>query len=297
MSEKGYSSLLRKVVSLQREKRLIPEGSRVLVAFSGGPDSVALTLALLMLKEFLKLSDVALVHVNHGIRETSIRDEEFSIEFAKRKKLRIYVERLQVKEISKERGENLEAVAREERYKVLRRIKSTEGFDLIATAHHLNDLVETILLWMVRGCGLEGLLGFEERQDDVVRPLYRVKREEILEFLTQLKEDWVLDESNLDLSIARNRIRYMVIPELKKINPSLEESFLRMRELLKTDQDFIDQNLQEVKKKVLKEGSIDRRAFLKLHPALQKRLIMELYGLKDSRRVQQTINRIKKGSI
>ncbi len=287
--------LLRKVITLQRKKRLLPENTSVLVAFSGGIDSVALTLALIELKDFLKLKRIALAHINHGIREDADKDEEFAVEFAKRKGLEIFVERLKVKKMAQESKENLEALARELRYKALRSIKDREGFDLIATAHHLNDLVETIILWLVRGSGLEGLTGFDEKLEDIVRPLYWVTKEEIRAFVLSRKESWVEDSTNYDIGYARNRIRHRVVPELKHINPHLEATFLRLRDILKEENAFIhEQTLMALEKCV--EGQALRKKELKsLHPAIQRRVLSTWLGIKDFRKIEQALCLIDKG--
>ncbi|MEW6655721.1 MAG: tRNA lysidine(34) synthetase TilS [Aquificota bacterium] len=288
-----YHVLLRKVATLQRSKRLIPKGARLLVAFSGGVDSVALALALLELKEFLGIGRLALAHINHGIRgEEAFRDEAFCVEFAKRKGLEIFVKRL---EIDTKRG-NLEARARELRYQALEEIRREEGFDLIATAHHLNDLVETILLWLVRGSGREGLLGFEEKEGNVIRPLYLTKREEIEDFVRLNGEEWVEDSTNYNLKIARNLIRHKIVPELKKLNLKLEESFLRLREILKDEEEVLESLTQEAISKVFNGIELNRKAFLSLPIAIQRRVIYKVYNLRNLKDVDRAIKSIRRGS-
>ncbi|MCS7262931.1 MAG: tRNA lysidine(34) synthetase TilS [Aquificaceae bacterium] len=288
-----YHPLLRKVVSLQRSKKLLPPHSKVLVAFSGGVDSVALVLSLIELKNFLLIQDLALLHINHGLRgEEALRDELFCQDFARRKGLRLFVERLHIDP----QTPNLEAVARELRYRALERVRSQEGFDFIATAHHLNDLVETVLLWLVRGAGREGLLGFEERQGKVVRPLYYARREEIESFVKARGEEWVEDSTNQDFRFARNLIRHRVVPELKKINPKLEESFLRLREILWEEESLLKRLTEEALRQTFTQGQLDRRAFLKLPRALQRRVLYHLYGPRGLKPIESTINSVEKGS-
>ncbi|WP_306755537.1 ATP-binding protein, partial [Acinetobacter baumannii] len=127
-------------------------------------------------------------------------------------------------------------------------------------AHHLNDLAETVFLWLARGAGREGLLGFEEKKGNIVRPLYLATREEIEDFVRSKRENWVEDSTNYDLSYARNLIRHKVIPELKKINPKLEESFLRLKEILKEEEEVLEELTQKAIMEVFKEGELDRRA-------------------------------------
>jgi tRNA(Ile)-lysidine synthase len=289
----AYHNLLRKVITLQRKTKLIPPNSAILVAFSGGIDSSSLAVALQRLKEPLKIKRLALLHINHLLRgEESYRDENFARSFAQKYSLELFVERVDVPSLAKKRGGNIEAVAREERYRLFEEVRKREGFDLVATAHHLGDLVETIILWLTRGTGLEGLLGFEPVEGNIIRPFYLATRQEIEDFAKKQAIEWVEDSSNYDLSLARNRIRHRVVPELKAINPNLEESVLRMREILKEENELLEKLVQTALLKVKEEG---REGFLKLEPALQRRVVMKLYGVKNFKEVSRIINRIKKG--
>ncbi len=289
----AYHSLLRKVITLQRKVKLIPPNSAILVAFSGGIDSSSLAIVLQRLREPLKIKRLALLHINHLLRgEESYRDENFARSFAQKYSLGLFVERVDVPSLAKKRGGNIEAVAREERYRLFEEVRKREGFDLVATAHHLGDLVETIILWLTRGTGLEGLLGFEPVEGNIVRPFYLATRQEIEDFAKKQALEWVEDSTNYDLSLARNRIRHRVVPELKAINPNLEESVLRMREILKEENELLEKLVQTALLKVKEEG---REGFLKLEPALQRRVVMKLYGVKNFKEVSRIINRIKKG--
>ena len=289
----AYHSLLRKVITLQRKVKLIPPNSAILVAFSGGIDSSSLAVALQRLKEPLKIKRLALLHINHLLRgEESYRDENFARNFAQKYSLELFVERVDVPSLAKKRGGNIEAVAREERYRLFEEVRKREGFDLVATAHHLGDLVETIILWLTRGTGLEGLLGFESVEGNIIRPFYLATRQEIEDFAKKQTIEWVEDSTNYDLSLARNRIRHRVVPELKAINPTLEESVLRMREILKEENELLEKLVQTALLRVKEEG---REGFLKLEPALQRRVVMRLYGVKNFKEVSRIINRIKKG--
>jgi len=289
----AYHSLLRKVITLQRKVKLIPPSSAILVAFSGGIDSSSLAVALQKLKEPLKMKRLALLHINHLLRgEESYRDENFARSFAQKYSLALFVERVDVPSLAKKRGGNIEAVAREERYRLFEEVRKREGFDIVATAHHLGDLVETIILWLTRGTGLEGLLGFEPMEGNIIRPFYLATRQEIEDFAKKQTIEWVEDSTNYDLSLARNRIRHRVVPELKAINPNLEESVLRMREILKEENELLEKLVQTALLKVKEEG---REGFLKLEPALQRRVVMKLYGVKNFKEVSRIINSIKKG--
>ncbi len=285
---KEISTLLRKVVRLQREEKIIPSGSSLLIAFSGGIDSVVLTYALLELKSFLRIKELALAHFNHMLRgKESDRDEEFCKQVAKSLNLPIFVGKEDVKEIAKRGKKNLEETARELRYAFLRRVKQEKGFDLIATAHHLNDLVETALIWLVRGAGLEGLLGFEPKEGDIVRPLYRVKREEIEAFAKAKDLKWVEDVSNRDPRFFRNRIRLEIVPVFKEVNPNLEETFLRTREILKAEDHLLKETTRNVIETIKIGDCLDANRLKKEHTALQRRVLREFSGALNFSKIEQ----------
>ena len=289
------SRVIRKVIALNNDEEIFRKEKKILVAFSGGVDSVVLTDVLLKLKNYFGLEEVALAHFNHGIRETAGRDEEFSRAFAKKRGLRIFIGRENVPEYAKENRLNLEEAGRILRYRFLREIKNREGFELIATAHHLNDLLETSLLFFVRGTGLEGLVGFLPREGDTVRPLYYVKKSEILEYARFKGLSWVEDETNYDIKIARNFLRHEVIPLLKRINPSLEESFLKMEKLLKEENDFLNRYAEGVLEDIKEENCLRVDLLLKEHVAVQRRVIRLFIGEKDYEKVELVRSLLFKG--
>ncbi|WP_461829318.1 tRNA lysidine(34) synthetase TilS [Aquifex sp.] len=289
------SRVIRKVLALNNDEEIFKGERRILVAFSGGVDSVVLTDTLLKLKNYFGFEEIALAHFNHGIRKTADRDEEFSRAFARERGLRIFVGRQDVPKYARENKLNLEEAGRILRYGFLRKIKEQKGFELIATAHHLNDLLETSLLFFVRGTGLEGLVGFLPREGDIVRPLYYVKKSEILEYAKFRGLSWVEDETNYDIRIARNFLRHEVIPLLRRINPSLEDSFLKMEKLLKEENDFLNKYAEGVLKDI-KEGNCVRvDLLLKEHVAVQRRVIRLFIGEKDYEKVELVRSLLFKG--
>lgn len=287
--------VIRKVLQLQNDEKVFSGEKKILIAFSGGVDSVVLVDILMKLKNYFGFRELALAHFNHMIREESDRDERFALDFAKERGLKIFIDRRNVKEYAKERKLNLEEAGRILRYRFLREIKKTEGFDCIITAHHLNDLVETALLFLSRGTGLDGLIGFLPREKDLRRPLYYVKKAEIKEYALFKKLKWVEDITNYDINIARNRIRHKVVPEMKKLNKNLEESFLKMIKILRAENEFLETFAQTVLQRV-RIGNCLEVELLKDQPlAIQRRVIRNFIGEKDFEKVELVRKLLKKG--
>ena len=272
---------------------LIPENSKVLVALSGGPDSVSLLSLLLELKEELRI-EVAACHVNHGLRgEEAERDEEFVRELCTRLAVPLIVKRVKVKR----EGKSLEEAAREARYKALEEALREWGGDLIALGHTSSDLVETVLLNLTKGTGLKGLRGFLPKRGVFVRPFFEVSRAEVEEYLKEKGLPFVLDSSNLDERLERNLLRLRVVPHLKRINPSLEEAFLRASQVVREAEDFVYSQVEEFLQK-FKTGSgfkVPLKEFSSLHPLLKKLLLIEAYRRVSGRALsQKKLNQILK---
>ncbi|AAC07685.1 tRNA lysidine(34) synthetase TilS [Aquifex aeolicus] len=289
------SRVIRKVLALQNDEKIFSGERRVLIAFSGGVDSVVLTDVLLKLKNYFSLKEVALAHFNHMLRESAERDEEFCKEFAKERNMKIFVGKEDVRAFAKENRMSLEEAGRFLRYKFLKEILESEGFDCIATAHHLNDLLETSLLFFTRGTGLDGLIGFLPKEEVIRRPLYYVKRSEIEEYAKFKGLRWVEDETNYEVSIPRNRIRHRVIPELKRINENLEDTFLKMVKVLRAEREFLEEEAQKLYKEVKKGNCLDVKKLKEKPLALQRRVIRKFIGEKDYEKVELVRSLLEKG--
>ncbi len=197
-----------------RRHALCPPGTRLLIGLSGGSDSVALTLVLTALAEHGGFSVVSLAHLNHQLRPTSDRDEQFCRDLAARLGLKIVFESADVKGHAARHGLSIEDAARRLRYDFLERAAAGCQADRIGVGHTEDDQAETYLIKLARGAGLAGLGGIYPRRGQVIRPLLDVSRAALREFLTGQGETWVEDETNDALDNPRNRIRHRVIPEL-----------------------------------------------------------------------------------
>ena len=197
-----------------RRHGLCPAGSRLLVGLSGGSDSIALVLLLQDLAKQGTFSVVSLAHLNHRLRCTATRDEQFCRDFAARIGLPIAVESIDVGSYAHTQRLSIEDAARRVRYDFLHRIAESSSADRIAVGHTRDDQAETFLLKLIRGAGLTGLGGIYPRRGIVVRPLLDVSRADLRRYLQLRGQPWVDDETNEDVANPRNRIRHKVLPEL-----------------------------------------------------------------------------------
>lgn len=208
-----------KLLAFLREQQMLQAGDRVICAVSGGADSVALLFAMYLLRQQLGIQ-VEAAHFNHHLRgDESDRDEAFVRSFCQDYDIQLHVGGEMV--VAGKKG--LEAAARDARYAFL---KSLPG--KIATAHTADDNAETVLMHLIRGTGLQGLGGIRPMQGQLIRPMLRITRQEVLAFLEQWNLPHVEDSSNESDAFLRNRIRHHVMPLLYQENPRLAENLSRM---------------------------------------------------------------------
>lgn len=215
--------------------QLIRPGDGVVVGLSGGPDSVFLLYALHTLQARMGFT-LRAVHVHHGIRGAEAdRDAAFSEELCAKLEIPFQAVHVAAPAYAAQRGLSLEEGARILRYEALETVRQqlTTPAAWVAVAHHLDDQAETVLHNLVRGAGLRGLAGMENRRNHVIRPLLSIKREDILKWLEQNKIAYVTDSMNADPHYTRNRIRSTVLPELREINPEASAHIAHSAALLR----------------------------------------------------------------
>lgn len=206
---------------------LIKNGDRVLVGLSGGADSVYLLRALLDIKEEHNLS-ISAAHINHGIRETAKRDEDFVKDLCEKFSVPLFVDHINMNDIAKKYKITSEEAGRKARYDFFNSIKN---IDKIALAHNLDDNAETILFRIIRGTGIQGLTGIPISRDKIIRPILNTKRIEIIEELKALNQEYMVDETNLSNDYTRNKIRNLLIPYIEEeFNNKFKDALIRLKD-------------------------------------------------------------------
>jgi tRNA(Ile)-lysidine synthase len=283
-------SLESRVLAFIQECCLLPARSRLLVAVSGGPDSVCLLHLLLKLREELDLS-LHVAHLDHQLRGAeSAADARYVAELTRTLDLPATIERRDVKSYQAEKRLSLEEAAREVRYDFLAQVARKVGVSRLATGHTRDDNIETILMHLIRGSGTNGLRGLEpltgyptpEGKLSVVRPLLDVSREETADYCQEHNLMPRLDSSNLSLSPLRNRLRLKLLPQLKSYNPAIADALLRTSRIAADDIAFIEQAAGNIWPEVARTEAgtliLDKARFLELPPALKRqtlRIVLE----------------------
>jgi tRNA(Ile)-lysidine synthase len=225
-----------------RRHGLWPSGARLLIGLSGGSDSVALVLLLRELAEQDGFTVVSLAHLNHRLRCTATRDEQFCRELAARIALPIAVQSVDVASYAQTQRLSVEDAARRLRYDFLHRVAESASADRIAVGHTRDDQAETFLLKLIRGAGMTGLGGIYPRRGKVVRPLLDVTHSDLRRFLESRGQTWVDDETNDDLGNPRNRIRHRVLPELDLVAASSSSpAIARAAAIVREDGQWLDE--------------------------------------------------------
>ena len=259
---------------------MLNRGDHLVVAVSGGPDSVALLHILMCLRDEYRLRLTA-AHLNHGLRKDEAdREESFVHRLCADIEIACVSRRSDILELKKVKSRSLEEIGREERYRFFQETASQCGAVKIAIGHHRDDQAETLLLHLLRGSGMEGLRGILPVRDGrIIRPLLGVGRSEILEYLRRGGISYVTDSSNRSTLFLRNRIRNELIPEVaSRYNPRLVETLCRTAEIIRRENDY----LSKVVRRILNgwqivPGSPDINLpvtdFQSLHEAIQGRIV------------------------
>ena len=241
-----------KVEKYIEKHQLLEKEKTVLVALSGGADSVALLLVLHNLGYRCEA-----IHCNFHLRgEESNRDEAFVTALCQKLGITLYIVHFNTTEHAKAHGISIEMAARELRYEAFEKQRKQSGAQVIAVAHHRDDSAETLLLNLIRGTGIKGLRGIQPKNGYIIRPLLCVGRDDIIDYLKWRGEDFVTDSTNLTSDYTRNKIRLEVVPKLAEINPSIKESLAQTTQRISEAELIYRHAIEEAVKRIKKENCI-----------------------------------------
>ncbi len=259
-----------KVLKTISEHRMLPKNCTLGVGLSGGADSVCLLDILLKNKEKLGIKELKAIHIHHGIRgDEADRDLDFCHKFCENNGIDFVFYKADVPCEAQKTGESIEECARRIRYALFK----TSGCDVIATAHNLNDNIETFIFNLSRGASLSGLCGIPYVRDIYARPLLDCSRAEIEEYIKENELDYITDSTNLCDDYTRNKIRHNVVPVLFQLNPSFDKAFSKCNDSLNASKDFITSCAVDLLQKSRYDGYYDCSIFENEHRALKNQVI------------------------
>lgn len=302
-----------RVLAFIKENKLVSRHERLVVAVSGGPDSVCLLYILASLRHDLDI-DLYIAHLNHQLRgKDSAADARYVASLAKKLSIPTTIISRDVKSYQKQHRLSLEEAAREVRYQFLAGVAAEVDATKVAVGHTADDHIETMLMHLIRGSGMKGLRGLSPLNKinisggslTVIRPLLNLTRKETINYCHDRKLKPRLDASNLSTEPLRNKIRLQLLPLLRKYNPQINQALRRLSRTAITDLDFIEKEANRVLDNIVQFGKesvvIKKKGFLTLHPSLQRqilRLAIEslLGSLKDieSSHIEDIINALDK---
>ncbi|MEZ5005946.1 MAG: tRNA lysidine(34) synthetase TilS [Bacteroides graminisolvens] len=250
--------LMQKVKEFIEKEDLFSKQDKILVALSGGADSVALTRILITLGYHCETA-----HCNFELRgEESDRDEDFVRNFCRSLNIKCHSIHFETRRYAAQQSISIEMAARELRYNWFSKICEESDCQVVAVAHHKDDSVETMLLNLIRGTGINGLLGIRPKNGNVVRPLLCASRQEVVAYLHRMNQTYVTDSTNLEDEYTRNKIRLNILPLMEEINPSVKDGLVKtssyLNDISKIYQQAIKESIDRIFITPEKEISIEK---------------------------------------
>jgi len=288
-------SLIEKVRETIEKYEMFSPGARVVVGVSAGPDSTVLLHLLFRLKPRYNLYLWA-AYLDHQLRGEEVEKEIVCLrEFTSKLKIPIIVNSFNVSLLAKKEKLSLEEAARIARYRFLNEVARKVKAGKIVVGHTASDQVETFLMQLLRSCGMQGLCGIPPVRGKITRPLIEVFREEIIEYCQEYNLHFCIDSSNKEVVFLRNKIRLQLIPYLRRYNSQIEKNILKVNEILKEENEYLEKETERVFKSLIEEEnkeevSLNEKRFSSLPIALKRRIIRRaIFRVKgDLRGVQFT---------
>ena len=259
MAQREKKTLIHKVVDTIKTYQLIETGDMLVLGVSGGPDSIIMLDILLKIKQSKQISfDFVVAHINHMIREEAKEDEEFVKNYCMKNNIQFYAKSIDVQKIANTNKISTEEAGRNVRYAFFDEVLEKVHANKIAIAHNKNDRVETMIMNLLRGCGIQGLKGIEPIRDRYIRPLIACERKEIEEYCEENHIEARIDKTNFENMYTRNKIRNIVIPYIEQeFNPNIIETMDRLSNLITEQQVYIQKQVETAYKEIFLEENIN----------------------------------------
>lgn len=272
-----------KVLKTIKKYNLIENGDKIILAVSGGPDSISMLDILNNIKNDKNIDinfEIIVAHVNHMIRKEASEDEEYVRKFCEKREIEFYSKSIDVQKMANNNKIGTEEAGRKARYEFFDEILKKTNSNKIAIAHNRNDSVETVIMHILRGSGISGLKGIEPRRERYIRPLIECERKEIEEYCYENNLKPKIDKSNFENIYTRNKIRNVVIPYIKnEFNENIVKTISRLSELVSEEEDYMDKQIKKIYKDILiteekSEIQLDLRKFNNQEKVIKSRLIL-----------------------
>ncbi len=286
------SNLLQRVAQNIKTENLIQQTDTILVAVSGGPDSIALLHLLLELKTKM-FRGLGVAHLNHGLRSWEAdRDADFVSQLCRRLNLRLHLKKMDVRKVARREKLNLEEAGRNCRYHFFNTIIKERNYSKVALAHHADDNAELVLMHLLRGSGMLGMSGMAFIRDHIfIRPLLNITRNDIMDYIKVNQLSYITDASNLDLRYTRNHIRHKLIPTLQRdYNPNITSALNTLATVARSEEEWMSRTTASIYYSALLNKNPDgitlsSNKLRQMHKAVARRVIRKaLFELKGGLR-------------
>lgn len=279
--------LKEQVLETIKNNKLIESGDSIVIGVSGGPDSICLLHILNELKNKLNIKKIVVAHINHMIREDAISDEKYVKEFCEKYNIEIHIKRINIQQIANTEKIGLEVAGRNARYEFYEQVLQKTNCNKIATAHNANDVVETLIMNVLRGSGISGLKAIQPKRDNkYIRPLINSERNDIENYCEKNKLNPRYDYTNKENTYTRNKIRNIVIPYIQKeFNPNIIKTLNRLSETATLETEYIEKQAIKAYSEIVNEET-EKNIILNLYKFNEQELVIK------RRIVLYTINKL-----
>ena len=273
--------MIEKVIETIKKYNLIENGDKIILAVSGGPDSISMLDILYKIQQNEKIDfKIVVAHVNHMIRKEATDDANYVQKICKERNIEFYLKSIDVKKIANNNKIGTEEAGRKERYKFFDELAKKTNANKIAIAHNKNDNVETVFMHILRGTGINGLKGIEAKRGMYIRPLIECERKEIEEYCEENNLEPKIDKTNFENIYTRNKVRNIVIPYVQKeFNQNIIETIDRLSKLVTEEEEYMEKQVENAYKNLLvletkKEIQLDLKKFNMQERVIKSRLIL-----------------------